>query len=320
MRTEVKIGIVIGLIVVAGGIILFWNQGPKAGDDMAPKLPMDGPAKTQVKKPETTRDRIADARSPKPRTTPRAGQRPGTDRPTRSTTGRPTTPGTTRRPGSTGRSTSTTPRTGVLTPGTSRTPQKPGPTTRPAVSPGRKTKTTPAVKPRTPVTTQPAVSGTPTGRTPVVTPPPRPDTTTRRPTTRQPAAQKHTVAEGDSLWSIAERYYGDGNLWPQIKTANPGIDENTLKIGQVIVIPPKREPTPAGREARPATGDQPCEKPTPGVRPHVYRVEEGDTLIGIARNILKNGNRWMEIYELNKDKIDNPNVLPVGLELKLPKE
>ncbi|MBL7133087.1 MAG: LysM peptidoglycan-binding domain-containing protein, partial [Phycisphaerae bacterium] len=33
--------------------------------------------------------------------------------------------------------------------------------------------------------------------------------------------------------------YGDGSLWTKIKQANPGVDPNDLKVGQVIKIPPK---------------------------------------------------------------------------------
>lgn len=50
-------------------------------------------------------------------------------------------------------------------------------------------------------------------------------------------SQKHTIADGDTLFKIAEKYYGDGNQWSKIKDANPGLDENNLKVGQEIAIP-----------------------------------------------------------------------------------
>ena len=49
-----------------------------------------------------------------------------------------------------------------------------------------------------------------------------------------------------------------------------------------------------------------------------YVVAPGDTLTTIARNVLGDGSRWRQIYELNKDKIKNPDVLLEGTELKLP--
>jgi nucleoid-associated protein YgaU len=49
-----------------------------------------------------------------------------------------------------------------------------------------------------------------------------------------------------------------------------------------------------------------------------YRVGSGDSLISIARNVLKDENRWREIYELNKDRLKSPDVLPAGVELRMP--
>ncbi|MGE5708403.1 MAG: LysM peptidoglycan-binding domain-containing protein, partial [Bacteroidota bacterium] len=50
-----------------------------------------------------------------------------------------------------------------------------------------------------------------------------------------------------------------------------------------------------------------------------YTIQGGDTLWKIAQKLLGNGNRWREIYELNKDVIKNPNVIHAGVTLKLPK-
>lgn len=58
------------------------------------------------------------------------------------------------------------------------------------------------------------------------------------------------------------------------------------------------------------------EKPQAGRS--TYVVGQGDTLRKIAANVLKNSKRWREIYELNKDKLKSPDVVPAGLELRLP--
>ncbi len=52
--------------------------------------------------------------------------------------------------------------------------------------------------------------------------------------------------------------------------------------------------------------------------PATYTVQPGDTLSGIARKTLGDGNRWREIYELNRDQISNPNLIHPGMVLKLP--
>jgi hypothetical protein len=54
----------------------------------------------------------------------------------------------------------------------------------------------------------------------------------------------HVVAPGEGLWNVAERYYGDGTLWPEIAVAN-GIDpgkwqqdyQNNIHPGQTITVP-----------------------------------------------------------------------------------
>ncbi|HZA72078.1 MAG TPA: LysM peptidoglycan-binding domain-containing protein, partial [Propionibacteriaceae bacterium] len=56
----------------------------------------------------------------------------------------------------------------------------------------------------------------------------------------KPAPQRtHTVVKGNTLWGIAQRYYGRGTLWPRIYDANRSKIKNPHWIfpGQVFVIP-----------------------------------------------------------------------------------
>lgn len=189
----------------------------------------------------------------------------------------------------------------------------------PAVDPNRRS-TGPAVEPPAPLGAKPGESTLPKPAEPA------------KPAAPPAGAKTHKVAAGESLWVIAEDYYGDGHLWKKIRDANPGIDENRLLEGQVLVIPPKEGPAkptaPTGSgapaaapsaTAKPTDPNKPTETaPKPKARKATYRVEAGDTLVSIARAILKDGERWREIYELNKDKIKDPNRLLVGTELKLP--
>lgn len=47
-------------------------------------------------------------------------------------------------------------------------------------------------------------------------------------------------------------------------------------------------------------------------------VKSGDTLWGIAQQKLGDGSRWQEIYNLNKDKISNPDLIYPGQEFQMP--
>jgi len=47
----------------------------------------------------------------------------------------------------------------------------------------------------------------------------------------------HTVQKGDTLWSIAKDYYGDGREYKKIIDANPGLDAAKMKVGQELIIP-----------------------------------------------------------------------------------
>lgn len=60
------------------------------------------------------------------------------------------------------------------------------------------------------------------------------------PTPEPPRAPRyHTVAEGDSLSTISETYYGSGNFWPEIQKANSGRinNPNHLQVGWKLRIP-----------------------------------------------------------------------------------
>ncbi|MEU4694665.1 LysM peptidoglycan-binding domain-containing protein [Actinoplanes sp. NPDC023714] len=114
-----------------------------------------------------------------------------------------------------------------------------------------------------------------------------------------PKPATYTVKSGDTLTRIAERELGDGKRWTQIYVLNRKDirDPNRIFPGQVFVLPPK-EPV--------------------GTIPRLHVVKKGDTLFGIAKAQLGDGNRWPDIFRLNRDILDNPDRIIPGQVLVLP--
>ncbi|MNR82463.1 Murein DD-endopeptidase MepM [compost metagenome] len=87
------------------------------------------------------------------------------------------------------------------------------------------------------------------------------------------------------------------------------------------VLSPKAEPTPAKPAQPEPAKPEPAKpaEPKPAPAPATTTVQKGDSLSAIAQRTLGDGNRWREIYDLNKDVIGgNPNLIHPGMTLKLP--
>ncbi len=63
--------------------------------------------------------------------------------------------------------------------------------------------------------------------------------TVERDDSSAPKTDSHPVQAGDTLWSIAKKYYGDGAKYTVIYEANKNIltDPNNILVGQVLTIP-----------------------------------------------------------------------------------
>ena len=55
----------------------------------------------------------------------------------------------------------------------------------------------------------------------------------------EPIGRKYTVVSGDTLWSLAVHFYGDGSQWRVIADANKDIisNPNLIRPGQILNIP-----------------------------------------------------------------------------------
>jgi LysM repeat protein len=50
----------------------------------------------------------------------------------------------------------------------------------------------------------------------------------------------------------------------------------------------------------------------------IYTVQAGDTLSKIAKQLLGSPNKYMEIFNINKDVLKNPDMIKIGQQIKLP--
>jgi LysM repeat protein len=51
---------------------------------------------------------------------------------------------------------------------------------------------------------------------------------------------------------------------------------------------------------------------------HEHVVESGDTLSGIAKKYYGAPGKYMQIFEANRDQLDNPDLIKVGQRLEIP--
>lgn len=49
-----------------------------------------------------------------------------------------------------------------------------------------------------------------------------------------------------------------------------------------------------------------------------YTVEQGDSLSAISSKVYGSANRWQEIFEANRDQLDDPDLIRAGQVLRIP--
>lgn len=108
-----------------------------------------------------------------------------------------------------------------------------------------------------------------------------------------PAETIYVVQPGDTLGRIAQRFLGNVARWPEIFNINRDTVSNPdlIRIGQTLRIP---------------------------VQLGTHIVQTGETLSGIAALRLGDGRHWRAIFDVNRDRIQNPDLIRAGQELRIP--
>ena len=104
------------------------------------------------------------------------------------------------------------------------------------------------------------------------------------------------------------------------------LDEQAQPYRQVHIfvdlVEPRERGFDAGAEGPPPAGPPPTDAPLPpaGTPVQLHVVQPGETLYGLARRYLGDGNRYLELFEVNRDVLDDPRVVPPGTTLRIPVE
>lgn len=154
--------------------------------------------------------------------------------------------------------------------------------------------------------------------------------------TTVPTSEDYVIKTGDTLEKIATKHKTTA---AKILEANPGLKATALRVDKTIKIPgTKTETAPVAvaekKDETPVVVADPAPKkeevkvePAPKKETAVtvdstgkktYTVQAGDTLSGISVKVYNTSRHYQKIYEANKDAIEDPNTLQVGLNLVMP--
>lgn len=92
------------------------------------------------------------------------------------------------------------------------------------------------------------------------------------------------------------------------------VEADVIKLGKINYF---NSTSTSSNRVEPAKIESPKSATNPSYE--MYKVVKGDTLWALAKKYYGNGALYTKIYEANKDKIKNPNLIYVGQWIKIPK-
>lgn len=106
---------------------------------------------------------------------------------------------------------------------------------------------------------------------------------------------------GDIYYSIELKKYKNYSAKKVVLVKTKAIKTNKPQVNKKVIKTNNRAPRPINKS-----------------KSRTHTVTGSDTLWHIAKRYLGNGNKWPQIYNLNKDKIKDPNLIYTGQVLRLP--
>jgi hypothetical protein len=106
------------------------------------------------------------------------------------------------------------------------------------------------------------------------------------PASYPPGARTHTIKSGDTLWSLAQQYFNNPYLWPQLWESNTWIeDAHWIYPGDVLLV--EGEGTTAAAEAA-GQGETALSAVTPRDESSIFATEQEGSGIPTARMVTEN--------------------------------
>lgn len=118
----------------------------------------------------------------------------------------------------------------------------------------------------------------------------------------------HKVTVGESLWAIAEKYFGSGYNWVDIAKENNLKSPDYIEVGQELNIPKVEKRLPITGTPTPLT---------PSITGGTYTVVRGDSLWNIALRAYGDGFAWTKIAQANN--LANPDLIHAGNVFVIPR-
>lgn len=130
---------------------------------------------------------------------------------------------------------------------------------------------------------------------------------TQQETSSENSVGKYTVKEGDTLFTIADQYYKNGDKFTEIAQANKLENADIIETGQVLEIPKVENVAP----------NAPNTEWGAAILGNTYTVQDGDWLSTIA------GRAYGDILAFEKiakaNNISNPDLIEPGTVLTIPR-
>jgi len=123
----------------------------------------------------------------------------------------------------------------------------------------------------------------------------------------------------DFAANIGKKVFGIGDadaaekIKENIEANNPGVADLTVELDDEICS------LGGNMKGVGSVNGDALQAPEPVAEPEYYVIQSGDTLWGIASKFLGNGSKYPEIFEANREVIEDPDKIFVGQKIRIPK-